>query len=42
MDKEYPINVPDGIELVLATSLTQKIQDVDDEILKKAIICEDT
>ena len=39
-DKEYPINVPDWIELVRAQDLPEDIHDVDDEILKKAVVCE--
>ncbi len=39
-DKEYPINVPDWIELVRAQDLPDNIHDLDDEILKKAIVCE--
>ncbi len=39
-DKEYPINVPDWIELVKWQDLPENINDVDDEILKKAVICE--
>jgi len=39
-DKEYPINVPEWIDLVRAQDLSENISDVDDEILKKAVICE--
>ncbi len=40
MDKEYPINVPEWIELVRAQDLPDNISDVKDDILKKAVICE--
>ncbi len=40
MDKEYPINVPDWIELIRAQDLSDNINDVSDDILKKAIVCE--
>jgi len=39
-DKEYPINVPEWTETVKAQDLSDNIDDVDDEILKKAVICE--
>ena len=40
MDKEYPINVPDWIELVKWQDLPDNIHDISDDILKKAVICE--
>ncbi len=39
-DKEYPINMPEGIELIRAKDLPDNIDDVSDDILKKAIVCE--
>ena len=39
-NKEYPINVPEWIKLIRAQDLPEDINDVDDEILKKAVICE--
>jgi len=39
-DKEYPINVPEWTELVQAKDLPENIDDVTDDILKKAIVCE--
>ncbi len=39
-DKEYPINVPDWIELIKWQDLPKDINDVSDEILKKAVVCE--
>ena len=41
-DKEYPINVPEGIETVNAKDFPDNIHDVDDSILKKAVLCEIT
>lgn len=39
MDKEYPINVPEWMETLQANDIPQNIDDVDDDILNKAIIC---
>ncbi len=39
-DKEYPINVPEWIELIKWQDLPKDIKDVKDDILDKAIICE--
>ena len=39
-DKEYPINIPEWIELINAKDLPDNIHDITDEILNKAIICE--
>ncbi len=40
IDKEYPINVPEWIELLKWQDLPENINDVKDDILKKAILCE--
>lgn len=40
MDKEYPVNVPEGTATIEAWELSDNISDVDDTILNKAIICE--
>ncbi len=39
-DKEYSINVPEGIELIKWQDLPDNIHNVDDTILKKAVVCE--
>lgn len=39
-DKEYPINVPEGIEKIDASELPKEIGQVDDTVLDKALICE--
>mgnify|MGYP002346639652 CR=1 FL=1 len=39
-EKEYLINIPDWIELVKWQNLPDNIRDVNDDILKKAIVCE--
>ncbi len=39
-DNDYPIDVPVGTELLQTKDLPQNIKDVDDDILKKAIVCE--
>ncbi len=39
-DKEYPINIPEGIESIGANIIPSGINQVSDDILKKAIICE--
>ncbi len=39
-DNEYPINIPEGIELLQTKDLPDNISDVEDNILNKAIICE--
>jgi hypothetical protein len=40
MDKEYPINIPDGMQTLQAKEIPDRIEDVDDSILEKAILCE--
>lgn len=41
-DTEYPINMPEWIEKIHVSELPQSIKNIDDSILKKAIICETT
>jgi|GEM_PF-4497385 len=42
MDKEYNIDVPDDMETINTSDLSENIKDISDDILKKAIICEKT
>ena len=42
MDQEYPINIPENAQMIKAQELPQNIQDVNDDILNKVIICEVT
>jgi hypothetical protein len=40
MDKEYTINIPDGTQTINTQKLPNMINEVSDDILSKAIICE--
>lgn len=39
MSKEYPLNIPEGIQMINADDLPNLIADVGDDILNKAIVC---
>jgi hypothetical protein len=40
MDKEYPINIPEWMQLIPANDLPSDIKNISDDILQKAIMCE--
>ncbi len=42
MNKEYPIDIPVGIETIKSKNISDDIDQIDDSILTKAIICEIT
>ena len=42
MDQDYPINIPENAQTIKAQDISTNIQDIADDILNKAIICEVT
>jgi|GEM_PF-1829377 hypothetical protein len=40
MTKEYPVNIPDGIETIEAKDLPNSSDPASEGVLSKAIICE--
>jgi len=42
LDKEYPVNIPNGIETIAAYDLPLSSDPTSEEILGKAILCEKT
>ncbi|MDR0607931.1 MAG: hypothetical protein LBG52_06410 [Candidatus Peribacteria bacterium] len=41
-DNEYPINIPENVQIVQAKDLPRDIQHINDDILNKVLICETT
>lgn len=42
MDKEYNIDIPDGIQMLDINSLPKDIEDISEDIIAKAIVCKET
>ena len=42
MDQEYPINIPESAQTINAKDIPNDIKDIDDDILNKVILCEQT
>lgn len=40
MTRDTEINIPDGLDTIKAKNLPNSIEDIDDSILQKAIICD--